>query len=263
MKPFEEFINYWSELDLNQSPYIHPKDKNWLLEVRSRNKVNMDVPSDPEQWVEAGRGNELQFGLLPVPYCGDLECADIIICLLNPGLSPADFYAEKQQAFRNSLVANIRQDFGAKAPYPFLFLDPRWCWTAGYVWWTKKLQGTISKISNALNIDWLAANQLLAKRIAAVELFPYHSKTFSLGAAHLKSPSCIAAKKFVQSLINDPTRTVIVMRKTKEWELPVLADQGCDLFIYENGEQRGAHLSPDSKGGGAILKRILGDDPLV
>lgn len=257
MKPLEEFIQYWHELDFNKSPYIHPQDRDWLLQEKHGSKINMTVPSTPEQWVEEARGNKVQFGLLPMPYCGDLRNADIIICLLNPGLSPADFYAEKQEFFHDRLVKNIKQDAVSVAQYPFMFLDPHWCWTAGYHWWSRKLDGTIAEVANVLKYDWLEASQKLSTRMAVIELFPYHSRIFSLGAAHKKMPSCIAAKKYVHSLINDSNKTVIVMRQTKAWGLGELADRNCELIIYKDGEERGAHLSPNSKGGKAILMSLL------
>lgn len=263
MNPCEEFIKYWEELDLSGPSYVHPQDRHWLLQEKHNGKVTLTAPETPREWVNERRGSKFQLGLLPMPYCGDLRNADIIICLLNPGLSPADFYAEKQELFHDRLVKNIKQDAVSVAQYPFMFLDPQWCWTAGYDWWARKLDGTIAEAANVLKYDWVEASQQLSTRMAVIELFPYHSRIFSLGAAHKKMPSCIAAKKFVHSLINDTNKTIIVMRQRNAWGLGELANRNCELIIYKDGEERGAHLSPNSKGGKAILKRLLGGNPLV
>lgn len=45
---------------------------------------------------------------------------------------------------------------------------------------------------------------------------------------------------------------LIVTRQVREWNLP----EHENITIYSNGEARGAHLSPSSRGGQAIIKRL-------
>ena len=52
--------------------------------------------------------NRLHLGLVPQPFIGDLRRASIFVLLLNPGLSPSDYYGEYQvPSFRRALLANL------------------------------------------------------------------------------------------------------------------------------------------------------------
>ena len=53
----------------------------------------------------------LHLGLLPMPFAGRLDRADIFILLLNPGFRPSDYFAEfRDEAFRKAWSDNIRQE---------------------------------------------------------------------------------------------------------------------------------------------------------
>jgi hypothetical protein len=188
---------------------------------------------------------------------GDLKRADIIICLLNPGLEAGDFHAElRVPAFRAALSRSLRQDFRSGERYPFFFLDPQWCWTGGYRWWMKKLSGIISAISNHLSCGFDDATAVLASRIASIELFPYHSTTFDMHRSLAELPSCREAREFVHRSVNAADRVVIVTRQIKAWQLPESDTRRPNLVVYSGGQERGAHLSPSSTGGQAILSKL-------
>ena len=62
--------------------------------------------------------------LLPVPYGGDLQVAEIFVLLLNPGFAFADYYAETRvPEYRHRLERTLAQDFDG-TDFPFLWLDP-------------------------------------------------------------------------------------------------------------------------------------------
>jgi hypothetical protein len=253
----DQLTHFWNEMRCETAPFVHPRDRDWMLAPRLTNKVRLNAPTDTLGWVEEARGSCVQFGLLPVPYVGDLKRADIIICLLNPGLEAGDFYAELcVPAFRDAVSRSLRQDFKSDERYPFLFLDPQWCWTGGHRWWTKKLRGIISAISESCECSFDDATAKLASRIAAAELFPYHSATFEMHRALTAIPSCDQAREFVRQSAHDSDKIVIVTRQAKAWQLPRSGEPQPNLIVYKDGQERGAHLSPDTSGGQAILSKL-------
>jgi hypothetical protein len=253
----DQLTRFWSEMRCESAPFVHPSDVGRLLSAETKGRVKSDAPIDPKEWVEEAKGARVQLGLFPVPYVGDLKRADIIICLLNPGLEAGDFHAElRVPAFRAALSRSLRQDFQSGERYPFFFLDPQWCWTGGYRWWTKKLSGIISAIASHHRCDFDDATSLLACQIATIELFPYHSATFDMHRALAELPSCDQAREFVHQSINAPNKVVIVIRQVKAWRLPESDTRRPNLVVYSGGQERGAHLSPKSAGGKAILSKL-------
>jgi len=158
--------------------------------------------------------------------------------------------------FRQRRIDNLRQSFGG-VEFPFLGLDPQFCWHGGFVWWEKKLRGVITEIaSKRFKGRYFEALRDLSKKLACVELVPYHSPSFSGHALINYLPSVKMVQTFVRkSLVpdaNEDKRTLIVTRQAKAWGLPPSTKK---LVIYMGGETRGASLSPNSRGGKAILRR--------
>ncbi|MGV2181320.1 hypothetical protein [Rhizobium rhizogenes] len=257
MNAADQLIRFWSEMDFNGEPHVHPRDRDWLLHVKRSRKVTTAAPTTAEEWVMETRSSRVQLGLLPGPYGGDLRRADIIICLLNPGLAAGDFYGElKVPDFRNAIIRSIQQEFTPTDWFPFSCLDPQWCWTGGYQWWNKKFHRIILEIAKHHSGNYVDATSYLAQRIAVVELFPYHSANFTMHRALSELPSCIKAREFVQESIKDRDKIVIITRQIGAWKLADLAHGQPNVILYSNGEERSAHLSPGSKGGNAILEKL-------
>ncbi|MCV3766179.1 hypothetical protein [Rhizobium sp. TRM95796] len=253
----DQLTQFWNEMPCEAEPFVHPRDRDWMLAPKVADSVRLNAPADPKDWIEEARGSRVQFGLLPIPYLGDLKRADIIICLLNPGLEAGDFHAElRMREFRAAVSRSLRQDFQGDERYPFLFLDPQWCWTGGHRWWAKKLKGIISAISEFYECSFDDATAKLACRIAAVELFPYHSATFAMHRALTAIPSCDQAREFVRKAIHDSDKIVIVTRQAKAWQLPRSNEPQPNLIVYKDGQERGAHLSPGTTGGQAVLSKL-------
>jgi hypothetical protein len=95
----------------------------------------------------------------------------------------------------------------------------------------------------------------LSRKLASVELVPYHSPSFRAHALINQLPSVKVVRKFVrESLVpaaNVGERTLIVTRQAAAWNLPPSTK---NLVIHKGGETRGASLSPNSHGGQAILR---------
>jgi hypothetical protein len=199
----------------------------------------------------------LHLGLLPQPFIGDLRRASIYVLSLNPGLDPTDYFGEFEvQEYRNALLANLKQQFHETAP-PFIFLDPRHCWHGGFRWWHKKLSRLIKTFADESGVSFASARARLATELASVELLPYHSAVFHDSGGRLRNLHSVAlAKNFVTDFVLPRVKRgeaiAIVVRKAQLWGLPEISG----VIRYESKDAQGAHLTPNSSGGRAILTHL-------
>lgn len=256
----EELIGFWQTCNFTVPPFAHPEDLE-LIRTKGRGLIE-DDPTGFEAFIASARfGNQaddnLHPSLLPVPYAGDLRNASTVILMLNPGFEYSDYWAEyKSPEFRERLIRSLAQDF-AGTEFPFVYLDPAFCWHSGFMWWEKKLRDVIRAIAHAIYGDrYLPALRDLSRTLACIELVPYHSTSFNDHKLLDHLPSVQRARAAVRhSLIPEADadkRTVIVTRQVKGWGVPTA---GHNLVIYEGGHTRGASLSTNSAGGKAILRR--------
>jgi hypothetical protein len=118
-------------------PFIHPEDLQAiqrhaaeLLTVRAA-KFRQFLASKP---FGDRTDHRFHFSLLPTPYLGDLNRADIFILQLNPGFNVNNYYAEwNVPAFRRRSEGNVRQELDG-VDFPFYSLDPELCWYTGNRW---------------------------------------------------------------------------------------------------------------------------------
>jgi hypothetical protein len=95
--------------------------------------------------------------------------------------------------------------------------------------------------------------------LASIELLPYHSRAFHDSGGWLgKLRSVALAKRFVTDFVLSRVKRgeaiAIVVRKTQSWGLPEISG----VIRYEGKLAQGAHLTPDSPGGRAILTQLRG-----
>jgi hypothetical protein len=205
----------------------------------------------------APKDHRLHLGLLPQPFIGNLRRASIYVLLLNPGLGPHDYYSEYEvPAFREALLANLRQDFRGSS-VPFLFLDPQFSWHGGFAWWNGKLAGVIARLAGEWGVSHATARSRLAHELACIELVPYHSSNFrDAGKWIQRLKSVEIARAFVHEVVLPRVRrgeaVIIVARQVKNWKLP----KHPRIVSYSNQDARAAHLSPESRGGKAILNHL-------
>lgn len=248
---------FWHAFNTLEAPYVHPLDRDLVLKQPHRLYSSTETYIASEDF--GSPGSLLQLGLLPVPYAGDLGKADIFVLLLNPGFDTVDLYGEADEpAFHNATLQMIKQD-QSDEDFPFMFLNPKFCWSGGYRWWEKKVRDVTAKISEKKEISYLDALKVMSQHLAAVELIPYHSATRPGGSLE-KLPSAMAAKAFVRDeLLPKAQRgelTLIVTRQVLNWGI-LPADVQGDVVVYDAGHARGASLSTASSGGRAVLRRIL------
>jgi hypothetical protein len=245
-----DLVKFWRSAKLSGEIIKHPSD------VIASNRIHPSI-LDYKGYTEAFKNDELDehlfhLSLIPKPYSGDLDNADIFILLLNPGLHAADFKLEfENKEYRDALVSVIEQDCTKH-----LNLDPTWAWTSGFSWWEGKFRPLVqSFIRDDPSRTYFDTLTEITKRIAWIELVPYHSKSFR-GGCNLASSN--AAKKFVHELVDQEDRLVIVTRKVTDWGFGG-ADETDNLVLYNSGEARGASLGPNSRGGQRIRQRLTGN----
>lgn len=256
-----DLLDRWGEWRAGSAPYILDADRDLLASKRS-----IDASVVRTSWRQAFSADDfcapgdarLHLGLLPQPFIGDLQHASIYLLLLNPGLSPDDYFGEYEvPSFGDAMVANLKQQFSNNS-LPFLFLDPQYSWHSGFAWWHSKLAHVIVQLAQAWRISFAAARARLGASLASIELFPYHSASFRDADGWLRNlPSAKLARAFVRDVVMPRVQQrqaiVIVTRKFQEWDLPHVEG----VVVYSAAEARAAHLTPDSPGGHAILGHLL------
>ena len=115
----EQFIAEWRDCPLEEPPYLFPGDRQ-LLESDEGEGLLLTCRSFEEYAVSNNFGRRddksLHVGLLPLPYLGDLRSASIFILMLNPGLSPGDYFAEQYwPELRRAVMNNLRQENSTKS----------------------------------------------------------------------------------------------------------------------------------------------------
>jgi hypothetical protein len=253
-------INFWQRCPLDGPLFPHPED--WPVLTRQGGRHIDAEPKDFATFVAGARFGDfadtrLHMSLLPIPYGGDLRAAEIVILLLNPGFSFTDYYAETRvPAFRTRLERTLTQDFSG-TEFPFLWLDPEYCWHSGFVWWERKLRDVAHLVAERrFNGRYLDALRDLARRVAHVELVPYHSPSFRAHGLIDDLPSVRLVRQFARTSLaaaaTRDERTIIVTRQVSAWGLP---PDTRNLIVYEGGQTRNASLGRTTPGGRAILAR--------
>ncbi len=249
-------LQEWANWKASKPPFVLDSDQAVLGSERNARRI-VTIESWPKAYRAADfcapKDSRLHLGLMPQPFLGDLRRASIYILGLNPGLGPGDYYAEYEVArFRRALLANLKQN--KRRSFPFLFLDPQYAWHGGFAWWHGKLAGVIARLAQTRNVEFAKQRAQLARELASIELVPYHSSKSPGGWIRLESVSL--ALTFVHNSVVPRVRSgkaiAIAIRQTKIWKLP----KEIGFVSYTRQEARAASLSPDSRGGRAILDHL-------
>lgn len=205
----------------------------------------------------------LHLDLLPTPYWGHLETASVFLLMLNPGLKPSAFYLEETVAeVKSAKLETLRQE-NASDEYPFLPLNPAFSYLPVADYWRKKFKSLLTALQEdeKQQRTYQQAAQLLAKKVACLQLVPYHSKDYGLPRRlfnELKSKD--AAVEYVKNVLlkkaENNEATIVAMRGAKEWGFIASQEQPKNVFVYQGNEARAAHLILEKDAGKAVLKRI-------
>jgi len=254
----EDLIAFWNNCRLTGDIFYHPED--WAYLSKFADHIDTE-PKTFEQFISSrwfGNFNDNRFHLsvIPIPFMGNLRHADIVILLLNPGFGFGDYYAETHSvSYRLRLKQNLIQRFD-EIEFPFVCLDPEFCWHPGFGWWEGKLRELIMRIAREkYDSDYRRALKDIANRIAAIEMVPYHSASFSAWLLLNKLPSVRMAKLYDREVLGRAAdmdeKRIVVTRRGPDWGLT----ESENVVVYKGAETRGASLGPRSRGGSAILRR--------
>lgn len=256
----EEIIKYWSEFDPDKPDhiYIHDKDR----KIDFRNKQIRDVKNYQDFIHHEKFGNvkdELHFNLLPEPYVGDIKSANIYVLLLNPGFSIADYYVESKDDLRQSILNSIKQEF-REEEYPLIWLNPKYLWTPGGQWTERKFKDLIYHVKETNeNFSYNDALKHVSKKVAIIQLMPYHSKSFGLGKRMMRMESVSRIKRFVEKEIIKKSKEnkacIIIARSYKDWGFGNKSTNE-NIVIYEGSKARGASLSKNSSAW-SVMKKFI------
>jgi len=234
-------LDYWTRFTSRTPPFVHPDD--------------------------AGSEHLSQFelSLLPIPYVGNLREAECVILMLNPGLDAEDLAWEQQPRFRAAVERNLRQSFPAGS-LPHFYLDPEFERHPGAGYWSRsrgiagkrdpqKLRSVIQALARRDGVSESAARAHVARKVATVQLAPYHSARLERRGALQKLPSAQRSREFVHALIRDESKLVIAARSVREWGLAG-ARSTRRLVVYEHRLGASASLSDASEGGRALIEQL-------
>jgi len=247
------FLKSWGAFAPNKPPFVLPEDRVGVEKIRASSYVTHASWDEYIQSkdVDRKRDSRLHLGLLPQPFHGPITRAKVFILLQNPGLDPADYYAELvHQGFRQPLIDGYRVD------RPFFFLDDRFAWHSGFRWWNRKLSKVISAVASHRGISRTEARQAVAEQVAAIELVPYHSRDGVSDAAERRLRSVELARSFVMDVVLPRALQgecgVVVARRAKKWAIP----PSPNVVVYEQDMARSAPLGPKTQGGALILRML-------
>lgn len=264
---FEELIKYWEKANITfcnnaKTQIIHPCDEGKLRSISNNNDY------------------ELKTDLFPEPYNGNLSDPKIVFLFLNPGFNERDYKVHECPKMREEFKRSLYQEYTKEDEYPFFWLNPEYnkvnedktrqdAENPGAYYWNKlfdqkdKKKSFLHCIANHKNE--YETRKRIAQNICDIEMFPYHSKKFSLSWAG--SQSATIAKKAVIEAINGKSDTLFVfMRSFKLW-IPDEAEQERikamdNVFI--NPCPRNPTLNPHITGGvGKKIMKWIQDQNLI
>ncbi|WP_279482267.1 DUF6508 domain-containing protein [Aureimonas sp. SK2] len=250
----DKLIEFWGGFEGGRH-WVHPTDEAVLRQARYVERVRWDAPENQAAVIAEFRRerSRLQASLVPQPFVGDLRRADIVLCLLNPGLDPGNWLDEGDRTVTRALkLAGLRQSPLAS---PFWSIDPEIANAGAFRWWWPKF----AALADGLVADgWTfdEAMSSLAQRVACVEIVAYHSRTSSPITADLIAalPSSQLAIEFVRERAAEGAQ-VVLFRSHAGWGL---ADDG-DRIRLVTDSMRSINVGPDTQAGRIIRRRMNPD----
>ena len=238
----DEFVAFWSRFDHAAGPYVHPDDKAWAFQ------------------------GDFELNLLPLPVNGNLLEAECVVLMLNPGLDSEDYQWETIPEFRASLVRNLVQEHRPH-DHPLLYLNPAFGQHPGSGYWARarvpkrpkreqqKLRAVVEAIAHRDRVPIEVAQAHVSRKVAIVQLCPYHSANMGRRDLLKRLPSCLQARNLVHALAASGEKLVVVTRSVTEWGFAGPVDSE-SLVVYASSLGISASLSLASTGGAALLRCI-------
>ena len=264
----EEWGRAAGNWDTGSAPFMLPADEGRLRYFDKAPLWSWEEARQAPDFYVPDKDTDRRFhlGLLPVPFMGDLRNASIYVLMTNPGVKPDDYRESEEDAFRDALLSNLKQEW-LDGSLPFPHLDPRFDWHDGFVYWDKErgLRRTIVELARVRGISEPEARALLCDKLVVIQLVPYHSGAGPTDSDRPQDwPSARLAGEFVRDAVVPRVRSreavLLVMRRLRSWGQYLPSDLSGEhgLFRPVRGTERSAPMGPTSRAGRAIL-RHLGD----
>lgn len=252
-----KIISYWKDFNHETKPFIHDKDK--IILEKHQDDVNSHEDFLNLNYYGTKKNKlkyKLHLNLLPEPYAGDITNATIYVLLLNPGYSNSNYYEENESSsdFRKDFIRTIRQEFKSKDKYPLIWLNPKYLWTAGGIWMENKFKPLLEYCVQEKGYTYVEALKLISKKVAILELFPYHSESFGVSSSDLELESVKRMRDFVIDTVVDKAiknkACVIQTRSIYEWKLKLEdykdKDKCDNIIVFDSKHRRSASLGRKS-----------------
>lgn len=169
--------NPWTNLP-TRAPYVLPQDAEL---VRSQSGIHLDV--------------------LPCPYLGSPDEANVFVLNLNPS------YSEASATYANPHYADeVRRGLTFTSTYPFWALDPTLSGSPGHTWWATLTAAVRARVPI----------EVIGRTLMCLQWFPYHSG----GLADLANVPILPSQHFTFGLLRSAIKQgslIVVMRSEQQW----------------------------------------------
>ncbi len=174
--------------------------------VQQKKTAPYVVDADRQVLEEAGfnLSKNDQFKIVPIPFMGNLEKAEVVILLLNPGFSNDGESDLSMQRHNQNFVKLAKKNLAHKiVKKPFFLLDEEFAYYVGFDWWHERTKQLEKKVTRPV----------LQQKIACINLFPYHSVRYK----HLKKllPSQEYGFYLVEKAIKQ--NKLLIVFNTRHW----------------------------------------------
>ena len=146
--------------------------------------------------------------------------------------------------------------------FPFFFLNPKYEWISGAHYWRKKFSDIIKTAGSELGYSTTDVLNILSNNIAALEIVPYHSKSFNY-YKYEQLPSVVKMMDFINNYVISKAKKgeclLVILRKGNDLiNRNIIKDvESENIIIYEKSECQSGSLSMNSKAGPLIYKLLF------
>ena len=119
----------------------------------------------------------------------------------------------------------------------------------------QKLRSVIEALAQRDGVCEAAARAHVARKVAVVQLVPYHSAKLKRRDVFGNLPSVCQARAFVHGLVREQSKLVIAARSVHEWGFAE-PQNNQHLVVYRRALGASASLTLRSEGGRALLARL-------
>lgn len=257
----EELIKFWDKSNFVEGTKIHKEDYEFVKDNLVTNCK--DFNSYISYYFDNPEDSNFHSNLWPSPYCGDIRKAKIFVLGLNPGFD-CDYFYEENPEIAKVLEKTLAQDLDSEE-YPFFVLNPKYSWIGGSKYWLQKLNGIVEEAKKSTGKTTSQVLKKISENVAALELVPYHSKTFKY-SKYEKLPSVKMMLNFINEVVipgvESGKYTLIILRKWSDLQKRnLIKETKAENFIaYPPRLSQAASLGTNSTGGKAIYKAIFEDN---